>query len=197
MTLPRSSAVALVVALAAAVAPAALSAVPAALAASAAPPLWQQVVARRGTHGGNPASALDLRVTPALPTRGGNKVRVSVVTNATAPFTSPADTAFFEYNEPFKYRWTDKHLHSTSTSIYIKHCIPDPTPFPSTVAPAPRKCAPPRRGVFALFPFTGLLSHSLHLLRSTCIASSLHSRHRQSSTWNLARRPRSASMAPT
>ena len=58
-------------------------------------------------------------------------------------------------------------------------------------------CAPPRRGV-ALFPFIGLLSHySLHLLRFTCIASSLHSRHRQSSTLNLARRPRSASMAPT
>ena len=145
MTPPRST-VALVVLLAAAATPA----------ASAAPPLWQQVVARRGTHGGNPASAIDLRVTPALPTRGGNKVRVSVVTNATAPFTSPADTAFFEYNEPFKYRWTDKHLHSTSTSTYV------------TIS---------RAHLLDVVLPSSLSSDCSHTTRYTCFAS-LASRHR-------------------
>ena len=51
---------------------------------------FERTVAARGTHSGNPASPLDLRVTPVQGSRPGDpwsRVRVSVITNATAPLT--------------------------------------------------------------------------------------------------------------
>ncbi len=85
----------------------------------------ERTVARRGTHGGSPASPLDLRVVPAQGGRPGGGdpatalVRISVITNATAPLTSPADTAFFDYAQPFQHRWTNKFLHSALKNVSV------------------------------------------------------------------------------
>jgi hypothetical protein len=81
---------------------------------------WEDVVLARGTHSGAPLSPIDLRVTPAHAARGDGQVRLTVVTNLTAPHPSPT---FFDYNEPFKYRWTDKYLQST-----LKPARPDGSP---------------------------------------------------------------------
>jgi hypothetical protein len=76
--------------------------------------LWQKVIKTRQTHGGNPRSPLDVKVTPTHAARGEGQVRISVVTNVTSPLV---DKEFFDYNAPFMYRWTNKYLHSTLKPI--------------------------------------------------------------------------------
>jgi len=53
---------------------------------------FARTIAARGTHSGNPVSPIDLRITPAMGSRKtdvpGSLVRVSVITNVTAPLTS-------------------------------------------------------------------------------------------------------------
>ena len=83
--------------------------------------LWLQVIRTRNTYGNNPRSPLDLRVTPAHAARGAGQIRLSVITNVSAPLSN-VDT-FFEYNAPFNYRWTNKYLHSA-----LKPVRPDGSP---------------------------------------------------------------------
>ena len=89
-----------------------------------------RTIARRGTHSGNPASPLDLRVVPGQggrpsgAARGSSNpitalVRISVITNASARLTSPADIAFFDYAQPFRHRWTNKFLHSALKNVTV------------------------------------------------------------------------------
>merc|ERR1711991_438457 len=80
-------------------------------------PTWQEVIAKRNTHSGNPRSPLDLRVTPGLGTKGYGKVRISVITNATNPL--PDSQNFFEYKSKFKYRWSNKFLHSSLKTLSV------------------------------------------------------------------------------
>lgn len=80
-----------------------------------------RTIQARGTHSGNPVSPIDLRVTPAMgsrnPTTPGSLVRVSVVTNLTAPLVSEADADFFDFEQPFEHRWTNKFLHSAIKQV--------------------------------------------------------------------------------
>lgn len=52
---------------------------------------------------------LDIRVSKGLGTRPYNQVRISLIANTTLPSST------FSYTSQFKYRWTDKYLH---TGIY-------------------------------------------------------------------------------
>jgi hypothetical protein len=85
---------------------------------------WESVVQQRGTHSGNPASPLDLRVTPGFGPKGYGKVRISVVTNVSSPLPDPG--GFWQYKEPFQYRWTNKYLHSSLKTV---HTDGSPTVF--------------------------------------------------------------------
>ena len=83
---------------------------------------FERTVQERGTHAGNPASPLDLRVTPVQGSRPGvddptSTIRISVITNASAPLTSDADVSFFDYRQPFQHRWKNKFLHSTLKNV--------------------------------------------------------------------------------
>jgi hypothetical protein len=60
--------------------------------------------------------SLDVRVALGHIHRGYGNLRVSVVDNDAAKHDQ-AFLDFFEYNEPFKYFWTDKTLHTTVKAI--------------------------------------------------------------------------------
>lgn len=51
----------------------------------------------------------DLRVTKGFGTRDYSEVRISLITQT----STPPSPEFFDYSEQFKYRWTDKFLHSS------------------------------------------------------------------------------------
>jgi hypothetical protein len=53
----------------------------------------------------------DLRVTKALGSRGYDKVRISVISNATIP------SDLFSYSEPFQYRWTQNVLNTGIVTV--------------------------------------------------------------------------------
>lgn len=53
----------------------------------------------------------DVRVTRAIGSKGYDKVRVSVVSNATIA------SSLFDYSAQFKYRWTDKYLSTGIISV--------------------------------------------------------------------------------
>ena len=78
--------------------------------------LVDEVIRKRGTTRSNPASPIDLRVTPGLGSKGYGSARISVITNATNPLINE-DADFFTYNKPFQYRWKDKFLHSKYENI--------------------------------------------------------------------------------
>ena len=77
--------------------------------------LVKRVIEKRGTTSTNPASPLDLRVTPALGSKKYGSARISVISSAGSPLEAGAD--FFTYNRPFQYRWKDKYLHSKLETI--------------------------------------------------------------------------------
>lgn len=56
-------------------------------------------------------TSLDIRVAKAYGSKGYNKLRISVISNATI------ESEIFTYSSPFQYRWTDKVLNTGIISI--------------------------------------------------------------------------------
>lgn len=57
------------------------------------------------------ANDIDVRVTKALGSKGYDKIRLSVISNSTV--SSP----YFDYSQPFKYRWTNKYLNTGLVTV--------------------------------------------------------------------------------
>ena len=88
---------------------------------------FERAVAARGTHSGNPASPLDLRVTPVQGSRPGDpwaRVRVSVITNATAPLT--VSTAGSVHRSVHRRREERLLLFSSSARRVLLHGVVAP-----------------------------------------------------------------------
>ena len=56
---------------------------------------------------------LDLRITRGLGSKGYDKLRVSVITQSPTNFTD----FHFDYQERFRYRWTDNYLYSSLIEV--------------------------------------------------------------------------------
>jgi hypothetical protein len=82
------------------------------------PKNWQEITtmlllllafAHRGAGTGAPEDGLDVKVARGLGAHGYDAVRITVIGGV----NGTVDPTAFSYNAPFKYRWTDRLLHTT------------------------------------------------------------------------------------
>ena len=106
---------------------------------------FERAVAARGTHSGKPASPLDLRVTPVQGSRPGDpwaRVRVSVITNATAPLT--VSTAGSVHRSVHRRREERLLLFSSSARCVLLHRVVAPRFHRSVILPGLRRYGKPK-----------------------------------------------------